>query len=1258
MDALDGGAWQYGDDSVPEVAPTFFAGTFVRHPLVLAAVRATLAHIKAQGPELQAGLDLKAKSLVDRLNNIAEVRGIRTRFERYSSYFYASFASEDPLGSLLYPLMRLDGVHVYEGFTCFLTTAHTDDDLDQIAHSFESALVRLQAAGILPPVIAADTTESGQSAALSVAPVVPIMPAPDLPDSVPLTEPQREVYLAAQLGDEASIAFNESLSLSLDGALDAAALRDAVNGVIARHDALRAFFGTTGETMSVAHTLRIEIPLVDVSGEADPAAALDLRLAAEAQRPFDLDRGPLVRAEIVKLAPTSHVLILTAHHIICDGWSTNIILEEVAVLYAQRTTGAVTSLPAPLAFRQFALEQSRTPTPAETDAFWARMHRDTETFDLPSDRPRPEERTWRGASTSAHIDGATLKSFKKAAAKAGASLFNALFGVTQVLMARLSGSSDITLAVPMAGQSDLDAQSFVGHCVNFLPVRSAVDLEAPFSAHLERIGRVFDDAYPHRNTTLGRIVRTMKLKRTLGRTPLTDVQFNLERISGDIEFPGLTASVTPNPKAAVNFDLFINCIESDDGLRVDVDYSTDLYDRSTIQRWLGHFRCMVSSAAGDLSAASGALRLLDADAERWLVEGLNDTACDFDRNALVHQLVEAQARRTPDMIAVTAGSVSLTYAELDRAANRLANFMLQRGLKPGQRVAVAVHRSAETLIALIAVLKCGCAYVPLEPTHPVSRLQQTIETAKVSLIVTSDAAQSGLVQGAMSHVDVVRDRSAIAAMLSVAPHVSERDGSGDPVAYVIFTSGSTGTPKGVAIGHRAVVNFLTSMSRTPGLKASDTLVAVTTVCFDIAVLELFLPLVNGARVVIADRETVTDGFQLVELIDRERASVVQATPSLWRILIEAGFRPRPGLKMLCGGEPLARDLADQLITGGAELWNMYGPTETTIWSSCSRVDRGPITIGRPIANTSLHVLDARGQLAAPGVAGDLLIGGDGLAKGYFGRDDLTEAAFREISIGGRAPQRLYKTGDVARRLPDGSIELIGRTDQQIKLRGYRIELEDIETALRLVPGVAHAAVAVDRADPTAPRLVAYVVPRASQRLSGQAIATQLSARLPEYMVPSVYLEVDRLPATGNGKLDRKALNPRLGRPLSARDLASPYAQGVAATENRPEATGPMPKPGLEEQIATVWREVLAMPSIAADVSLLRLGADSLHLFRIAARLQAQGVKLQARDLLRHPTIEAQANLLRDEGPAAPTPQKLPNLGAYRGGARRMTGPAR
>lgn len=1221
MDALDGGQWQFGDNSVPEVPPTFFAGTFVRHPVVLAAMKAVLLHLKEAGPSLQETLAARMDGLVQRINAYLEKVGIAARAESFSSWFYVSFASEDRLGSLFYPYMRYLGVHVMEGFPCFLTTSHSDEDIRKIGDAFIASIDALQRVGIL-----------------GNAP----QPAPVQLTQAPLTEPQKEIWMSAQLGNEASLAFNESFTLELMGNLNEAAFERAFAATIARHDALRVHFSRVGDTMFVDPATTVPLEHIDLSSHADPAAELATIVEAEAHEVFDLTRAPLVRAALVRLEAQKWAFVFTAHHIICDGWTINIILRDLQALYEAEVTGKQAELDEVQSFLAFAKAQDEAGADANARDFWMNLHREpAPQLMLPGDRPRPEIKSFRGASTTRQLSADLLKQVKTTASKQGCSLFAALFGAAQVLFGRLAGSDDIVLGAPMAGQSQAGEALLAGHCVNFLPMRVRFDRDKPFAAHMKAVRDHVYDAGDRQNYTYGALVRDLGIKRDFNRLPLTDLQFNLEKVDGQLDMAGIATRFTPNAKAYSNFDLFINIIESAQGLRLDCDFNSDIYDEATAQRWLGHYETLLTAIARDAETPIAALPLLNEAEIHYLRDELNATQRDYDLSQTVPAMLAAQARKTPDATAVSDEARRLTYRELDAHASRIARKLVAAGIAPRSRIALAMDRTALTVAAMIGVWRAGCAYVPLDMMMPAARLQVILEGADIAAILSDATSRTVLEPGTHRVLELEAFLAQADDQAVTLPAVSDADS-----AYVIFTSGSTGKPKGVEIPHRALTNVLLSIAEKPGFTASDSIVAVTTFTFDTSGIELYLPLIVGARTFIAGHAEVRTGYELVDRLKDEAATILQATPSLWRMLLEAGFKAPANFRIICTGEALPRDLADQLLATGEEVWNLYGPTETTIWSSGARVVANqPVLIGAPVANTDMHVLTDDFHLAPEGVSGELWIGGEGLAKGYLHRPDLTEAAFREIAIEGSAPRRLYRTGDLARRLADGSLQHLGRRDQQIKLRGFRIEIEDIEAALRKATGVAAAAVALHTVSGSA-RLVGYIVEAASGTLDQGAVAAHVAATLPTYMVPTLWMKLDALPQTSSGKLERKALPvptadmvatpvrrphvalkvvppaPAPAEPVAAAIEPVPVAAEpiVVATEPAELASEPAAMTPTQATIAGIWADVLGLEHVDIDQQFFSLGADSLHLFRIVARMNERGLGVDARQLMKNVTV--------------------------------------
>ena len=1232
MDALDGGTWHFGDDSFPEVGVTFFAGTFVRHPLALAAVKAVLQHLKAEGPELQERVSNRMQYMVQTINEFFEQKGIPTRLANFKSVCYFSFPGEERFASLFYYYLRLKGIHLLEGFPVFLTTTHTDEDIEKVIRAFKESAVEMQEGGFFSPPSATtprpDAQElvgTGQLATSSVSPAAA--------HEAPLTESQREVWLSDQLSKQASCAYNESFMLRMRGSLDEPALRASLQELLNRHDALRATVAADGSSLHFVPELRLDIPVTDLSSatSSERDARLETAIAEEANTPFDLSRGPLIRMHLYRLESQLHALIVTSHHIVCDGWSTNVLLDDLSKLYSARLKGANPALPAAMQFSEYARAQSSVPVSAElalVETYWLKQFEQLPpVLNLPTDRPRPAVKSFEGSTVRAFIDAATYKQIKKAGAQQGCTLFVTLLSGFATLLHRLTAQDDIVIGIPTAGQSLLDDGNLVGHCVNFLPVRARMPENQKASALLQQLKRTLLDAYENQTYTYGTLVRKLKMRRDPSRLPLVEVQFNLEKVGTGLDFPGLEVEVDSNPKAAVNFDLFLNIVESEHGLSMDCDYNSELFDRETIGRWMRHFETLLQGIGADSNQVVDLLPILTDSERSQILVGWNATAAEYPRSKCVHQLIEEQSLRSPEAVAVACEGQTLTYSELDRRANQLARYLIKLGVKPGALIGISVDRSLEMMVGLLGIWKAGAAYLPLDPSYPAERLSFILGEALVPLLLTQAKQMSGLPEARVVCLD--RDWSLIAREQSSNPDVAL---SPDALAYTIYTSGSTGKPKGVEVTHQNVVNLLSSMAKKPGLAARDRLLAVTTLSFDIAGLELFLPLVIGAQVVLAGKETIVDGSLLLKLASSSGATVMQATPATWRLMLEAGWNGTPTLKILCGGEALPRELANQLVSCG-EVWNMYGPTETTIWSATSRVEAGagPVTIGPPIQNTQFYVLDKQNQPLPIGVPGELHIGGDGVARGYYKRPELTAERFVPDPFSATPNRRLYKTGDLVRYRTDGHLEFLGRLDNQVKVRGFRIELGEIECALAKVPGIRESVVLAREDERGVKQLVAYVVADESRKPLPADMRSFVGRSLPDYMIPSAFVFLPELPRTPNAKIDRKA--------LPAPDSANLGSRAAFVAPRNPQ----------EEKLAAICAEVLHLDRVSVLDSLFDLGADSIHLFQIIARAGRAGIALSPQHVLRLQTVAAITAAVEADGGSAPSESEIKRAprGQYR-----------
>ncbi len=1188
MDALDGGTWKFGDDSAPEVGMTFFAGTFVRHPLTLAATYAVLARMKEQGPALQANLNEKSDKLAQRINQTFEKWGLTARIENFGSVFYFNLHHDTRFASLFYFHLRAKGIHILEGFPCYITTEHSQADFDHIVASFDQTLAEMCADGLIETKSDAVAAQKSQRRSSS-----------------PLTEAQLEVMLAAQLSDAASCSFNESFSLSLEGALDVETFRDALNAVVDRHDALRSVLAPSGDSLLYRESLGLETPLVDLSGlsQSEQQVELSKMREREAVTAFDLHQGPLVRTQLVRLAANSHLLIWTAHHVVCDGWSTNVLLDELGKVYSSRRNGTTLKLDPVLSFAEFAESlglQKDSQSQQKTVEFWtSQFEKKPALLDLPTDFPRPAQRSFIGNTCYATLPASLNNAIRQFSAKNGCTKFVTLLGAFQILLARLAQQEDTVVLVPSAAQSKVEDAVLVGHGVNLLPIRMRVDAETTTASYLKKLNSVVLDAYEHADYTFGSLVQQLNVKREPGRLPLSEIQFNLEKVGSGLQLDGLKASVRSNGKKFTNFDLFLNIVDDGSELRLECDYNREIFEEATILRWMGHYGTLLESMLTSAETPAARVPVLSAEDARHILQELNATAAVYPNESTLPMLIAEQAMRSPNKVAVRDAAEQLTYAELERRSGHVAAQLIAMGTRPNDMVGLLVDRSVGMLVALLGILKAGATYVPLDPIYPKARIEFILNETQVPVLITQQHhLQNVPVPTGTQTLCIDRDAAKIAAA-KTAQNIAKDASS---LAYVIYTSGSTGQPKGVEISHRALVNFLSSARKTLQIGEAERLLAVTTISFDIAGLELFMPLLAGATVFIASKTDVADGKRLSHLIAEAGITVMQGTPSTWKLLLEAGFHPAAGFKVLCGGEAWSRELADRLLAVGCRVWNMYGPTETTIWSSITPVEAGnrPPFIRSSVANTTFYVLDNALQPLPFGVPGQLFIGGDSVARGYFRRPELTASRFVTDPFAS-GNQRIYATGDRVRQLTDGSIEFLGRADFQVKIRGYRIELGDVESAFSRVTGISEAVAVAHNFGNEDLRLVLYYV--AGSAVDTTPLRNGMRELVPDYMVPAMFVRMDRFPLTDNGKIDRKSL------PAPVRDEAA--ASSIAKQPQTP----------MEAALAAICAQVLAVASVGTDEDLMDLGADSIHLFQITARATQKGLPLTAKLIWSHRSVE-------------------------------------
>jgi amino acid adenylation domain-containing protein len=1080
----------------------------------------------------------------------------------------------------------------------------------------------------------------------------PVVVAPELrpiarTGRMPLSFSQERLWFLNQF-DPASPSYNIIFNIPMSGAVPVPLIERTLTEIVRRHETLRTTFELVdAQPVAVIHPpAPMHVRVVDLSRLTQAERereALRIR-KQEAATGFDLAKGPLFRGILFQLGPQQLDLLLTKHHIISDGWSLALLVDEFRALLPAFILDQPSPLPElPIQYVDYATWQREWlsgPSLEHALAYWKKqLGGRLPVLELPTDRPRPPVQTFNGALQMFALPKRLTDGLNALCREEGATQFMALLAVYKLLLSRYSGQEDILVGTTNGSRSRVEVEKLIGFFINTLVLRTNLAGDLTFRQLLRRVSAVVLEALAHQDMPFEKLVEALQPQRDLSHSPLFQAFFILQNSPlGDLTKEAAAHSertrddVAEGPQTrddiwdthvvatgsghrlvvetgTAKFDFTLFAVDSGRGLTGNIEYNTDLFDHATIGRILDYFESLLQAVVDAPDEPLSRIVALPGAERRFLLRELNATAAPYPAAQCLHELIAARAAEREHQVAVTCHGESLTYGELERRANQLAHRLREQGVGPGHLVGVRVDRSVRMVVALLGVLKAGGAYVPLDPAFPHDRTSYMIEDAEVSVLLT-ERAYADDVSAGRAAVLYVDDPAIYDGRPDTAPVNAARP---EDLAYVIYTSGSTGRPKGVQISHRAVVNFLASMAQTPGLSASDVLVSVTTLSFDIAGLELYLPLTVGARVVIATRSEAGDAARLAALLDEHGATVLQATPATWRLLLDAGWPGRKTLRMYCGGEPLPADLAGALLERGEALWNLYGPTETTIWSTASQVtDASAITIGRPIANTEIYILNRDLQPAPLGATGELYIGGDGLARGYLKRPELTAERFVPHPFSEQIGARLYRTGDVARYLPDGRIQCLGRVDHQVKIRGFRIELGEIETALATLPDVRSAVVHVHEDASGDRRLVAYVIP-ADAPPTVSALRTALKETLPEYMVPSLFEFLTAFPLTPNGKVDRKAL--------------------PAPSSTRPELTADciLPRNAVEQRVGAIWQEVLGVPRVGVRDNFFDLGGHSLLVIKVHVKLQqAFDREISIVDMFRLPTIEALAQHLAKE----------------------------
>ncbi len=1019
---------------------------------------------------------------------------------------------------------------------------------------------------------------------------------------VATSEAQREIFAASMLDADASRAYNHCISIFFEGKLDVDALYSCLLNLLKRHEALRGSFSADGEKFRIREGVGFEMPVVNLEAVAasEQQSSYDRFIRQELAHVFDLVRGPLFRSNLVRYSRRKWTLVFNCHHAVVDGWSLNTILSDLPKLYTALVTGQTESNLEPVtSFVEYLTSTvaREKETSASVKQFWKRVFSDgVPVLDLPLDKPRPKERTYNCRREDYKIDRKVYERLKDLGVKNGTSQFATLLAAFALYLHRISGQDDHLVGVPSAGQIISGKSKLLGHDARIMPIRCLLQTSDTFKTYSNRVMQNFFAAYENQWISMPELMSELKVRQDPARVPFVSVIFSFDpgMSASDFHFEDLKAHHFFNHRNFETFEIAINAVVEHGDMVLECAYNADLFDAAEMHERLLQFEKLMASITEAPELPVAKLEILTTRQIQDMDRALNSTQMQVERGVCVDQLIERMVRNTPTSVAVEYGDISLSYEEIWARAGKIANAVLRAGLGPKPLVGVMVERTENLVSILLGVWRAGGTFVPLDPAYPLDRLQYMVTHSAIRLVLSQDIHMGALQIEGVDYLDIAKILATASTAIAASVIRDPKD-----LAYVIYTSGSTGKPKGVKVPQHTLVNFLCSMQKQgPGITAADHMLAITTISFDIAELELWLPLISGARTVIVDRATSIDGMALIKLVKEKKITFIQATPGTWRLLLCSEWAGDPKLKALCGGEALPKELADEILSRVGTLWNVYGPTETTVWSTIDQVGPGPITIGKPLGNQLTYILDANGSWAPRGVVGELWLGGDGVTDGYFGRDDLTVERFVPNTFTGKG--NIYKTGDLVRLRQDGRIEFVGRNDFQVKVRGYRIELGEVQYALAQHPSVRQCVVVVKNTSPGDAQLVAYYSLKPGKKAKPAELKDAMKGHVPDYMLPGYFMELGEMPLTNNGKVNVKALPE-----------PEAFAQG-ASSENEflpPKTDG-------EIYLARLWAELLGVSRVSKKDQFVDLGGSKFLAIKAAHRIKKdRGTQLSPKLLL-------------------------------------------
>ncbi|GCE23094.1 non-ribosomal peptide synthetase [Dictyobacter kobayashii] len=1222
MDAIDGGIWQFGDQSYPQATQTFFAGTYFKHPLIMPGVYAVLKHLQECGPQLQEELTRRTEIFVAEMNAFFEQVNIPIALIHFGSLCRFVFAPEyKRIDASVFFYHLLDkGVYFPEGRSCFLSTAHSEEDVAYVIAAMKQSIYEMMAAGFFggstPPPQPSGKQEDDKK---TVSPPFPQLvelstarPEEEWRNHItaPITEEQKELWTLAQMGDHVSRAYNEMLALQLSGPLQKDSLYQSLQKVIARHEALRTTFSPEGDQQYIAASLKLQVHEVAFTQHTQESYAQHLYdwMQQEVQRPFDLANGPLIRFHLLTKTEQEHVLILTIHHSIADGWSMGLLLREISALYSATVQNETCTLPKVMQYREYAQwqeEQQHGQALKKAEEYWKQQFpTELPALNLPTDHPRPLVKAYQGARTRFLFEQQLSQKVRQMSGKLNSSLFALLLSTFEVWLQRITGQDQIVVGVPMAGQLAIDDGNFVGHAVNLALIQSRFSQTQTFKQHLTSTKKTLLDASKHQIYPFRQLVKRLNPLRVANRLAVISVAFNVDH-DGQTNFSGLHTELLSTPLSAAKYDLFLNCTETAAGLQIDCDYDPELFEVSTIQHWLQSWATLISEMLTDPARPLSQASAWSPTQWQLLQESWNQTTTSYPKHKGIHQLFEEQALLHPHAPALLFDGEALSYNELNQRANKLAHYLRKSEVGPEVCVGLCMERSFEMIVATLAILKAGGTYVPLDPSYPHDRLTFMAHDAGISIVLTQEHLQERL----LACVDTLLCVDNLATTLlfesgdNLETHIEVAQ-----LAYIMYTSGSTGWPKGVAVTHQNVVR-LVKETNYAHFGPDEVLLQFAPTSFDAATFEIWGALLNGAQLAIY-QPGIPALDELGAFLEHHQVTTLWLTSGLFQQMVEQQLSSFSSVRqLLAGGDVLALPQVRKVLAElpNCTLINGYGPTENTTFTTCHRMKPGiqlerSVPIGVPIANTRVYLLDQWLQPVPVGVYGELFIAGDGLARGYINQPGLTAEKFIPhpwSTIGG---ERLYRTGDLARYLPNGEIEFLGRKDNQVKIRGFRIEPGEIEAVLSKQPYVQDSIVTIREDVPGSKHIAAYIIFTPDTSIPINQVRSELKELLPSYMIPHSFTRLAQFPLNANGKVDRQA-------------LPAPQGNEGDIKDEHGDALSPV-----EKKLAEIWSQLLGVAHVGRDENFFELGGDSIIAIRILARAKEEGIHLSSKQMFQYQTI--------------------------------------